>query len=69
MFPTACADPTMIAVDLLSKIIADLVKVLQYPPTTSPVFNSQRELYEAIKIIKLILERDDTNKSVTNIKQ
>ena len=62
--PTTCADPTMTATNTLSMIIADLLKVLQSTPTTSPVFNCQCDLSEALETLQTILIRDDTTQSV-----
>ena len=59
----------MIATDTLSMIIVDLLTVLQSPHTTLLVFNSQRELSEAIKTVQTILIRDDTNQSVLKCNQ
>ena len=61
-FPTTCADPTMTATETLSMIMADLLAVLQTPPKTSPVFNSQRELATAITTLQTPLVRDGTSK-------
>ena len=56
-FPTTCADPTMTTTETLFMIMADLLAVLQTPPTTSPVFNSQRELAIAVASSNTIGER------------
>ena len=58
--PTTCADPTMTATETLSMIMVDLLAVLQTPPKTSPVFNSQRELATAITTLQTLLVPDRT---------
>lgn len=57
-FPTTCANPTMTATETLSMIMADMLAVLQTPPKTSPVFNSQRELATAVATLQTLLVRE-----------
>ena len=54
-FPTTCVDPTMITIETLSMIMADLLAVLETPPKTSTVFNSQRELATAVATLQTLL--------------